>query len=118
MSFRLPGSASYLLVDTTPWTDPRPVDALRTVARESNERGWLPGYRLIELTPGSFMGWPAADWEFTWRMKSGTAHVVDRAFVTPDGRQFTLYWHTRHDAWKEEYPRFVRFAQSFRPEPL
>jgi hypothetical protein len=118
VSFRLPGSPSYLQVDTTPWAETRPLDALRTVARESSARGWLPGYRLIELTAGSFMGWPAADWEFTWQMRAGTAHVVDRAFVTPDGRQFALYWHTLHDSWKAEYPRFVRFTQSFRPHPL
>ncbi|MFC6086623.1 serine/threonine-protein kinase [Sphaerisporangium aureirubrum] len=118
VSFRAPGAASYLQVDTTRWGDARPVDALRTVARESTARGWLPGYRLIELTPGAFMGWQAADWEFTWRMKSGVAHVVDRAFVTQDGRQFAIYWHTLHDQWEVDYPRFVRFAQSFRPDPL
>ncbi|WP_344056934.1 serine/threonine-protein kinase [Sphaerisporangium rubeum] len=118
VTFREPGSGTYLLVDTTPWTAERPVDALRAVARESTARGWLPGYRLVGLTAGSFMGWQAADWEFTWRMKTGTAHVMDRAFVTPDGRQYALYWHTSDESWEAEYSRFVRFAGTFRPDPL
>ncbi|GAA3807228.1 hypothetical protein GCM10022226_29260 [Sphaerisporangium flaviroseum] len=112
--FRLPGSPSYLLIDTTPWGDGDPLAALRMVERQSLDTEKLPGYRLLALRSLTFAGRRAADWEFTWEMRSGRAHVLDRAFTTADGRQFAMYLHTTEAEWDENSTYFDRFARSFR----
>ncbi|MGW4644425.1 protein kinase domain-containing protein [Sphaerisporangium sp. NPDC004334] len=113
--FRMPGSRGFLLVDTTPWTAADPLTALREVEEQAVARNRLPGYRLLSLRALTYRGRPAADWEFTWTMSSGRAHVLDRAFATADGRQYTIYWHTTDATWKRDRPLFEMFVKSFRP---
>ncbi|MDH2428595.1 serine/threonine-protein kinase [Sphaerisporangium sp. TRM90804] len=112
--FRLPGSPGYLLVDTTPWDEPHPLAALRHVEKEATAEGLLPGYRRVRLAGLTYRNRPAAEWEFTWRMASGRAHVVDRAFRTRSGRHFAVYWQTTDKRWKQESDYFDRFTATFR----
>ncbi|MBB5629317.1 serine/threonine-protein kinase [Sphaerisporangium krabiense] len=113
--FRPKGSQSYLLVDLTPWGEDDPLTALRTVERQALGRQRLPGYRLLALRALTMKGREAADWEFTWRMDSGVAHVQDRAFYDADGRQVAVYLHTAEKRWAAESAYFDTFATSFRP---
>ncbi|RCG32993.1 serine/threonine protein kinase [Sphaerisporangium album] len=113
--YRPPGSGSYLLVDLTRWADGDPLTALRTVERQSLAEGRLPGYRLVWLRSLTYKGRPAADWEFTWQMDSGRAHVRDRAFTSADGRHFAIYLHTPDGQWAAQSAYFDTFARSFRP---
>jgi tRNA A-37 threonylcarbamoyl transferase component Bud32 len=113
VKFRLPGSQTYLLVDMTPWSDSDPLAALRGVENESVAKGKLPGYRLRTIMSRTFRGRPSADWEFTWQMTIGRAHVLDRAFTTADGRQVAVYLHTTEADWKDKSPYFDRFAKTF-----
>ncbi|GGK98480.1 hypothetical protein Sme01_62220 [Sphaerisporangium melleum] len=115
VSFRLPGSRGYLLVDTTAWTARDPLLALRDVEVQAVAKRRLPGYELLSLRAVTYRARPAADWEFTWQTKDGRVHVLDRAFATADGRHFAIYWQTTDDRWKEEYPLFEAFARTFRP---
>ncbi|WP_424534614.1 protein kinase domain-containing protein [Sphaerisporangium viridialbum] len=112
--FRPPGSQSYLLVDLTPWTDGDPLAALRDVEKQALAEGRLPGYELLELRSVAFRARPAADWEFTWKVRSAPVHVLDRAFNTASGRQVTIYLQSPQDDWKEESAYFDRFAKTFR----
>ena len=114
VNFRRPGSGTYLLVDATPWSRSDPMNALRAVEAESVAKGFLPGYQRVFLRWRTFQGRPAADWEFTWQMSSGRAHVRDRAFVTSGGRQFAIYLHTTEEHWEEDSSYFDRFTQTFR----
>ncbi|MEU9885684.1 protein kinase [Sphaerisporangium sp. NPDC051011] len=113
--FRAPGSGSYLLIDLTRWADADPLAALRTVERQSLAEGRLPGYGLVSLRSLTYKGRPAADWEFIWRMDSGVAHVLDRAFTSGDGRHFAMYLHIPAAQWQAQSAYFDAFARSFRP---
>ncbi|MEV6983231.1 protein kinase [Sphaerisporangium sp. NPDC051017] len=113
--FRAPGSGSYLLIDLTRWADADPLAALRTVERQSLAEGRLPGYGLVSLRSLTYKGRPAADWEFIWRMDSGVAHVLDRAFTSADGRHFAMYLHIPAAQWQAQSAYFDAFARSFRP---
>ncbi|MBB4704766.1 serine/threonine-protein kinase [Sphaerisporangium siamense] len=113
--FRPKGSQTYLLVDLTRWGERDPLTALRTVERQALGQERLPGYRLLSLRALTQKGREAAEWEFTWRMDAGVAHVRDLAFYDADGRQVAVYLHTAEKRWAAESAYFDTFAASFRP---
>ncbi|WP_248964851.1 serine/threonine-protein kinase [Sphaerisporangium perillae] len=115
VNFRLPGSRSYLLIDTTPWRAGDPLTALRDVEEQSLANKKLPGYELLTLRSLTYRDQAAADWEFTWEMEKERAHVIDRALATADGRQFAIYWHTTDQYWEDDYSYFETFTRTFRP---
>lgn len=116
VKFGVPGSKVYLMVDLTSWTDTDqdPMLHMQQLERNPKTRAAFPGYRLIDLSTRSYRNRPAADWEFTWQAASGTAHVLDRAFATADGRDFAIYWQTPDSQWAKWLPHFKTFTATFR----
>ncbi|SDR10794.1 Serine/threonine protein kinase [Thermostaphylospora chromogena] len=112
--FRGPGSArgSYLLVQEAEQPRPDPLADWR--AQEKVARHNFTGYKRIRIAKADYMK-AAADWEFTWRTSSGRARVLNRGFLTHNGRGYALYWHTRADSWKKDLPYFQGFAATFTP---
>ncbi|MBX6384036.1 MAG: protein kinase [Microbispora sp.] len=114
--FHDPDTPDYLQVDLTPWYDPDPVTALRTVERNSTGQGRLPGYERIGVTTGRYRGVPSADWEFTFTPSSGKVRVLDRAFKLGDGRTIMLYWQVADTRWTSRLSWWRVFTSTFRPE--
>ncbi|WP_064744182.1 protein kinase domain-containing protein [Actinomadura oligospora] len=94
-----PDGTSFLQVDITSWTTDAstPVLQARRQSRLAPGSSRLPGYHEIGVTPVSYQGVPAADWEFTFT-RDARFHVVDR-FVQIKGRPFALYFRTPEKNW-------------------
>ncbi|GGS53783.1 hypothetical protein GCM10010156_10650 [Planobispora rosea] len=109
--FQGPGdSFSFLMVE---YTDTPGPDAKKDWDEyEPQARGNFPGYELIGIKRVDYME-DAADWEFTWRTSSGRARVVNRGFLTADGRGYAIYWHTRASDWKKNLKLFEGFTKTF-----
>ncbi|MFC4059908.1 protein kinase [Planomonospora corallina] len=111
VEFRAPGAASFLWIESTedPEVDPvkhwEKVEKVISVHRQS--------YRRIGITPLSYRGLAAADWEFTYTSGGVPMHVLDRGFRTADGTPYAIYWESPEDRWDRAY--FDRFTDTFRP---
>ncbi|MEV5411747.1 protein kinase [Thermopolyspora sp. NPDC052614] len=118
VKFHGPGSTGYLQIDWTEAEEPilDPVAAWEDLERRVQEEGKFPDYRRLRIEQQRFLGQEAADWEFTWRLPSGTiAHVLNRGFRTENGKPFAVYWQTRDSDWDRD-TRFLRaFLNTFRP---
>ncbi|WP_420819176.1 hypothetical protein, partial [Nonomuraea lactucae] len=117
VTVRGPGTPGALIVEWTvaerPWTDP--VRHWEALEKEILDRGEFTAYRRIAIDPITYLGRPAADWEFT-RQRGGTViHVINRGFRTADGRPYALYWETSHDRWRIDRHYFDTFARTFSP---
>jgi Serine/threonine protein kinase len=117
VKFRGPGSSGYLHID---WTTPDvpetgPVEHFTDLERRVLREGRFPGYRRLRLDPVRYLGREAADWEFTYRLSSGTAHVLNRGLRTEDDRPFAIYWQTRDAAWRQDQDLLRVFLSTFRP---
>ncbi|WP_277308655.1 protein kinase [Spongiactinospora sp. TRM90649] len=112
--FHGPGAAkgSYLLVEEA--SDPRSDPLEDWYQQEKAVKGNFNDYKRVKIEKVDYMK-AAADWEFTWRMSSGKAHVRNRGFVTDGGRGYALYWHTLADAWDKDLHYFDTFAKTFKP---
>ncbi|GAA4189568.1 serine/threonine-protein kinase [Microbispora amethystogenes] len=111
--FHAPNGRDYLQVDLTPWETDDPVSAVRTVEEASTEKGYLRGYERIGITPGTYLGVPSADWEFTHMVSAGKVRVLDRAFRLGDGRCIMLYWQVADTRWTSGLSYFKAFARTF-----
>ncbi|MCG5212437.1 serine/threonine-protein kinase [Streptosporangium sp. KLBMP 9127] len=112
--FRGPGAtaASYLLIDQT--ANPGPDPLKDWYVQEGASRPNFPGYKRVKIEKVDYMK-SAADWEFTWRMSSGKARVINRGFVTDGGMGYAIYWHTLADTWKDDLRFFNGFSDTFKP---
>ncbi|PZG23459.1 hypothetical protein C1I98_36225, partial [Spongiactinospora gelatinilytica] len=112
--FHGPGTAkgSYLLIEEAADAGSDPYQDW--VVQEKSTRKSLRGYKLVKIEKVGYMK-AAADWEFTWQMDSGRAHVRNRGFVTEGGKGYALYWHTRAESWKKDLSFFDTFARTFQP---
>ncbi|WP_157570223.1 serine/threonine-protein kinase [Microtetraspora malaysiensis] len=119
VTFRPSGSkGSYLKVDFTKWidTDEDPMLHLQQLADNPKTTASFPGYERLGLRSVVFQRLPAADWEFTWQSQQGALHVLDRSFVTADGRDVAIYWQTSDSRWEQEgQSYFAWFTKTFRP---
>ncbi len=117
VKFHGPGSGGYLQIDWTEAEDPilDPVAAWEDLERRVQNEGKFPGYRRLRIEQQRYLGREAADWEFTWRLPSGTtAHVLNRGFRTAEGKPFAVYWQTRASDWDRDR-RYLRvFLSTFR----
>ncbi|MER6947835.1 serine/threonine-protein kinase [Nonomuraea sp. NPDC000554] len=95
------------------WADPeRRWEALE---KEIQAKGGFTDYTRIGITPLTYLGRPAADWEFTRRRPDGNLiHVVNRGFRTAAGRPFALYWETSDSRWQQDRHYFDTFARTFK----
>ncbi|GII90336.1 hypothetical protein [Sinosporangium siamense] len=111
------GSNGFLWVE---WATPENPQDDQVAAWEELEKTilaekGLPGYRRIGIRPLTYLGRPAADWEFTFESTAdGTVRVIDRGFRTADGRHFALYWRVPDAEWSRDLHFFQNFARTFR----
>ncbi|MGW0482307.1 protein kinase domain-containing protein [Nonomuraea sp. NPDC003214] len=114
-----PGTAGKMVVE---WTVPEvrhstPEAHWRALEREIRDKGEFPGYRRIGIRPLTYLGVPAADWEFVRPRDGDLLHVVNRGFRTADDRPFALYWETSHSRWERDKHYVEAFLRTFRPVP-
>ncbi|MEU4224494.1 serine/threonine-protein kinase [Nonomuraea sp. NPDC026600] len=113
-----PSTPGRMIVEWTvpekPLTDP----ALRwaELEKEIQAKGEFDGYKRIGIKPTTYLGRPAADWEFTRLRGRLPIHVINRGFRTADGRHFALYWDTTDVRWVQDRHYFDQFVKTFRPE--
>jgi hypothetical protein len=84
-----PTNAHELLrVDVTPnTTDPTPAAAAQPVIAALSKE---PGYKQIDLTPGTFQGYQAEHWEFEVRESGVLLHKEDEFFLDASGNSVAV----------------------------
>jgi hypothetical protein len=108
-----PKSSAHLQVDTT--TTPKP-DALKDwQAREPSAGEIYSGYKLISLKRVTYRDYDAADWEYTWRVSSGTLHVINRNIRVNNHRAYALVWSVPADDWSSLEDDFKVVTETFEP---
>ncbi|NUW39855.1 serine/threonine-protein kinase [Nonomuraea rhodomycinica] len=115
VTVRGPGVPGAFIVE---WTVPEgawpgPVRHWQGLEKEILGRGEFPGYRRIAIEPTTFLGRPAADWEYTWRRDGAIVHVLNRGFRTADGRPYALYWEAPDSRWSRDRRYFDTFTGTF-----
>ena len=72
---------------------------------------------IIKIDKVDYRGWNAADWEFTYRTRSGNEkHVRNRGFVTDDTHAYSIYWSVPAGAFEDSLKEFEAVAASFQPD--
>jgi hypothetical protein len=69
-------------------------------------------YRRLQLSPATYLGHPAALWEFTYAERDVAVHAVDLGFTTKN-RRFALYFQAPASEWQRMLPVFSGFLSSF-----
>ncbi|GAA2280891.1 hypothetical protein GCM10010149_26360 [Nonomuraea roseoviolacea subsp. roseoviolacea] len=115
VTVRGPGVPGMFIVE---WTVPEgswpgPVRHWQGLEKEILGRGEFPGYHRIGIEPTTFLGRPAADWEYTWRRAGALVHVLNRGFRTTAGRPYALYWEAPDSRWSRDRRYFDTFTGTF-----
>ncbi|WP_189241774.1 serine/threonine-protein kinase [Planobispora rosea] len=113
VEFRKPGSAAFLWVESTEDPEKDPVKHWEKVEEGGTARNVWPGYERVAITPLTYQGRPAADWEFTYDRAGVRTHVLDRGFRTADDTPYAIYWESPEESWNPAF--FDRFTETFRP---
>jgi hypothetical protein len=109
--FRDPDTGAYMRVDFTRTPGPSPADDW--YAFEPDFAAKNAGYHRIQITPTTYAGFPAANWEYTYSSGRGDLHAVDLGFVT--GRYgFALNYQAPEKDWQRLQPTFEKFKATFR----
>ncbi|MEV0149640.1 protein kinase [Nonomuraea sp. NPDC050733] len=115
VTVRGPGSPGAFIVEWTvpdqPWLGP--VRHWQGLEKEILGRSEFPGYHRIGIEATTYLGRPAADWEFTWRRDGTVVHVVNRGFRTASGRPFALYWEAPDSRWARDRHYLDTFTKTF-----
>lgn len=70
-------------------------------------------YERIRLSPTTFRGQPAAEWEFTFTRDGVDWHAADLYFIA-GGRGYWLSFQTHEQRWKDAGPTLATLRESFR----
>ncbi|MEV0344295.1 serine/threonine-protein kinase [Nonomuraea sp. NPDC050680] len=113
-----PGTPGQMIVE---WTVPEkpsadPENRWVELEKEIQAKGEFQRYKRIGIRATTYLGRPAADWEFTRVRGSMMIHVINRGFRTADGRHFALYWDTADSSWDQDRHYFDEFVKTFRPQ--
>jgi serine/threonine protein kinase len=110
VTIREPTTGTELRVD---YKQPPGEDPQRTWTNlESSFSTRHPGdYRRLQLSPATYLGHPAALWEFTYADGTVPAHAVDLGFLTKKYR-FALYFQAPAATWDSMLPVFRAFLSS------
>ncbi|MFI6905500.1 serine/threonine-protein kinase [Nonomuraea sp. NPDC050394] len=114
ISWTGPGPGGQLIVEWTDdvWSDP--VQHWKNVEGDILRRKEFRDYRRIAIRRLTYLGRPAADWEFT-RVKGTTrVHVITRGFRAADGRPYAVYWELPDSRWEAHVNYFNTFVEYFR----
>ncbi|MEU7744900.1 serine/threonine-protein kinase [Nonomuraea sp. NPDC049158] len=113
-----PGTPGQMIVE---WTVPEkpladPERRWAELEKEIQAKGEFKRYKRIGIRATTYLGRPAADWEFTRLRGDMLIHVINRGFRTADGRHFALYWDTADSWWDQDRHYFDEFVKTFRPQ--
>jgi serine/threonine protein kinase len=129
--FRIDYPSDWRVTTDGQYTDfrhPNDAAALRVVVQDANgrtaENGWIelerrfrreqPSYSRIRLEATEFLGYDAAEWEFTYSRDNVALHNLDVGVVTGT-KAFTLNFESRASNWSLVQPFMDRFESSFKP---
>ncbi len=71
---RPPSGGAYIEISLAPFTYPGPLREAGFLQAQALQQDLYPGYRLIAIRPGTFLGQPDAAWRFSW-LQGGTTRV-------------------------------------------
>jgi hypothetical protein len=71
---RPPSGGAYIEISLAPFTYPGPLREAAFLQARALQQDLHPGYRLIAIRPGTFLGQPDAAWRFSW-LQGGTTRV-------------------------------------------
>jgi len=110
--FREPGGSRLLLIDQTDQPKADPVADWRR--QEAARRDGYPEYRRIRLEAVDYYQ-KAADWEFSYAVRGGRQHVLNRGVVTSPRQAYGIYWSTPEGQWAGSQDMLRTITNSFRP---
>ncbi|MDI1463495.1 serine/threonine-protein kinase [Catellatospora sp. KI3] len=115
--FTEPDGGRLLLVDQSDSPKKDPVaDWKRQEARRTAAGDWDDYQRIHIISVDYFIA--CADWEFTYRSRSGRVHVINRGFVTGPKQAHAIYWSTPESRWNDNLDEFALITASFQPNPV
>ena len=112
IDIREPLTGTYLRVAWTDSPGPSPQAAWEKYAPQfgaTHDR-----YREIQITPTTFMGFPASLWEYEWSSGSVDLHAYNLGFVTGE-YGFALNFQTRAENWERSQGLWEAFKAGFQP---
>jgi eukaryotic-like serine/threonine-protein kinase len=110
--FREPGGSRLLLIDQTNSPKPDPVADWRR--QEQARRDTYDDYRRIRIEPVDYFR-GAADWEFTYAVRGGRQHVLNRGVITSPTQAYGIYWSTPESQWTSSRSLLSTITRNFRP---
>ncbi|WP_433008500.1 protein kinase domain-containing protein [Kribbella sp. CA-294648] len=110
--FRESGGPRFLLIDQTDQPKADPVADWRQ--QEAARRDSYPEYRRIRLEAVDYFQ-KAADWEFSYAVRGGRQHVLNRGVVTSPQQAYGIYWSTPEGQWAASQDLWRTITDSFRP---
>ncbi|QNE18731.1 serine/threonine protein kinase [Kribbella qitaiheensis] len=110
--FRDPRGSRLLLIDQTDQPKADPVADWRQ--QEEARRDGYPEYRRIRIEAVDYFE-KAADWEFTYAVRGGRQHVLNRGVVTSPRQAYGIYWSTPDGQWAASQTMLRTITASFRP---
>jgi serine/threonine protein kinase len=114
--FREPNGGRYLGIDQTDQPQPDPVADWAAKEAYRVARGDFPGYQNIRLEAVDYFQ-KAADWEFTYLVSGGRAHVLNRGFITSPTQAYGMWWSTPDGDWDASLDALHLIQRTFTPAP-
>lgn len=100
VTYSAPGRTSYLMVDQSSQPTGDPLTNVTRSRSRARSNGKLGDLRTVRMERTTYLGRPAADWEFTWQLADGTVvHCLDRQVMLAKHRFLTAYWQTAQRNW-------------------
>jgi hypothetical protein len=72
---RPPSGRAFIEVSLAPFSYPGPVREAAFLQAQSLRQDQYPGYRLVAIRSGTFLGQPDAAWRFSW-LQGGTTRIA------------------------------------------
>ena len=101
---------ALLRIDVSPNTTASdPLSAAQPVI---NALASQPGYRQLDLTTGTFEGYPAEHWEFVVRESGVLLHKEDEFFIDTSGNSVAVLTQSPADQYASLASKFAAVRQS------
>jgi hypothetical protein len=79
--FRPATGGGYIEISLASFTFARPLREARFRQSQAIRQGLFPGYRLVDIRAGTFLGAPDAVWAFGWQQDAGTRVTVEEVLA-------------------------------------
>jgi serine/threonine protein kinase len=73
---------AYIEISLASFTFGRPLREARFRQAQAIRQGLFPGYRLLDMRAGTFLGAPDAVWAFSWQQDAGTRVAVEELLAS------------------------------------